>query len=428
MDNAIDAALMEAQKAGATHPRLRAAVMDLTLTATRQLVLVEAALTELLKRSLDAHLEALLAVALGQLFAKRYPPHTLVDQTVEAAKSCPQTVRAAGLVNAIMRNALRQGVAWRHTLARASASVRYNAPDWWIAQLRSAWPKQWKAILTLAQSPAPMVLRVNTRRCTCEQALDRLRAAGIEAERIGEVALKLAQALPVERIDGFAQGWLSVQDAGAQLAARWLAPRAGECILDACAAPGGKTAHLLERADVQVDAVESDPERAKRISANLARLGLAQQARLIVADAAQPQTWARPDGYNAILLDAPCTASGIVRRHPDIPWLRRPADVAFAARAQAHLLDALWPRLKPAGRLLYVVCSIFPEEGAQQVQSFLRRHDDARAVPLPGQSADSVALTMLPTDQVSDEPGLSMDEDAPTTHDGFCYALLEKQR
>lgn len=442
---AVDQAAAEARQAAASHPRLRAAVLDVATTAVRQLALVDAAIDRLATRKPDVEVDALLAVALGQWFAARYPAHTLVDQTVEAAKSRDSTRAAAGFVNALLRNAIRGGESLVEALRRDEV-VRWNAPRWWITRLRKTYPALWRGILEAAQVPPPLTLRVNTRRITCDGMLQRLFAEGFAATRIGEVAIRLECAVPVEQIPGFAAGEVSVQDAGAQLAARWLAARDGERVLDACAAPGGKTAHLLERADVFVDAIEADAARAARISGNLSRLGLAGRARVIVADAGAPESWFDGRPYHRILLDAPCTASGIVRRHPDIPWLRRSADVALLARAQARLLDALWPLLAPTGRLLYVVCSVFPEEGTRQVESFVARHADAvplRLPPqsrLPNQSGEDVALQLLPRVAARADGGSGLaadtpvgdlaviDADAPCEHDGFCYALIEKRR
>lgn len=432
---AVEQAVAEAGPIGTTHPRLRAAVLDVVTTAVRQLALIDAAIDRLASREPDVEVDALVAVALGQLFAARYPSHTLVDQTVEAAKSRAGTQAAAGFVNALLRNAIRGGVSLVAELRRDEV-VRFNAPQWWITRLRKTYPAQWQRILEAALVPPPLTLRVNARRSTCEHALRQFQAHGLAATRIGDVAIRLERALPVDRIPGFASGEVSVQDAGAQLAARWLEARDGERVLDACAAPGGKTAHLLERADVTVDAIDADAARAKRIDQNLSRLGLVDRARVIVADAGAPATWFDGRSYDRILLDAPCTASGIVRRHPDIPWLRRPADVALLARTQQRLLNALWPLLAPAGRLLYVVCSVFPEEGTRQIESFLARHADAIGVGLPHQAGELAALQLLPQLAIAsaaasdvrrgDPP--EIDLDAPCEHDGFCYALIEKRR
>lgn len=434
LDTALERAMAHAQRAGDTHPRLRAATLDITATAIRQRALIEAAVARLATRQPDPEVEALLCVALGQLFAQRYPAHTLVDQTVEAAKSRASTRAAAGFLNALLRNAQRGGASLIQELRREE-TVRFNAPAWWITRLRKSWPNDWAHILAAGQTPPPLTLRVNVRRASCEQALARLQAAGIGATRIGEAALRLDQALPVEHIAGFAQGEVSVQDEGAQRAAFFLDAQAGMRVLDACAAPGGKAAHVAELADVRVDAVEIDPLRAARIEDNLKRLGLTERVRVIVGDAGEPRTWGaghphphpQPHPhpiYERILLDAPCTASGIVRRHPDVPWLRRPTDVAFLARTQARLLDALWPLLTPTGRLLYVVCSVFPEEGERQIEAFLHRHPDAVSVPLPQQAPGQAALQLFPT---TAHTGSGTDP-TPCEHDGFCYALIEKRR
>ena len=227
----------------------------------------------------------------------------------------------------------------------------------------------------------------------------------------------------MSEIPGFEEGVVSVQDAGAQLAAPWLGAESGMRVLDACAAPGGKTAHLAETADLELFALEIDPERARRIEDNLQRTR--SSARLIVGDANTPARWWDGRPFDRILLDAPCTASGIVRRHPDIPWLRRPADVAQLATLQGRLLDALWPLLGAGGRLLYVVCSVFPEEGSEQIERFVERHGDAMRVPLPV-GAPSIALRPTPIP----EPALAWDPRSPipTLHDGFYFALLEKSR
>jgi 16S rRNA (cytosine967-C5)-methyltransferase len=433
--DAIERAVLDAQRAGTVHPQLRAAVLDVATTAVRKLALIEAAVAELATRPPDAEVAALLAVALGQWFAARYPAHTLVDQTVRAAKSRAATRPAAGFVNALLRQAVRSGTELVATLSRDDV-VRYNAPAWWLARLRTAYPGEWQNIAAVSSQPPPLTLRVNVRRLSCAAYLERLNALGIAASRVGASAVRLHEPVPVERVPGFASGEVSVQDAGAQLAAAWLDARPGQRVLDACAAPGGKTAHLLELADVHVDAVEADTQRAARIGATLQRLSLTSRtsrARVIVADAAAPAGWFSGAPYERILLDAPCTASGIVRRHPDIPWLRRPADVASLARAQSRLLDALWPLLAPAGRLLYVVCSVFPEEGASQIDGFVARHADAQLRPLAGRPPG--ALQLLPwawTGPAALGTAFGAEfgtvSELPIEHDGFCYALIEKMR
>lgn len=411
LERALAAALPQASA-----PRLRATAQDLLYATTRRLAWVEALIDRLAQRPPAAPVRALLAVALAQLDAGERADFTVVDQAVRAAKADAATASAAGFVNALLRRFLRERTAL-DTELRSDPGVRTNLPAWWLARLQAAHPQDWVSIAELQLRHPPMVLRVNRRRATPDEVLARWAEAGIVARVVGEDALCLAQPLPVGAVPGFAEGWVSVQDAGSQLAAPFLQATQGMRVLDACAAPGGKTAHLLERAALDLTALEVDAARARRIHENLARLGLAAEVR--VADAAELAAWWDGRPYQRILLDAPCTASGIVRRHPDIPWLRREADVAQLARAQSRLLDALWEALAPAGRLLYVVCSLFPEEGVQQVDRFLVRHADARLAPLapslPG------CLQLLPAETASSAaPGL------PVLHDGFYYALIEK--
>jgi 16S rRNA (cytosine967-C5)-methyltransferase len=421
---ALDAALAAADEAfpapaRGAHPRLGAAAKDIAYTATRHLALIEALLHRLAHRSPEPAVGALLAVALGQLLAPRHAAYAVVDQAVLAAKADAATRSAAGFVNAVLRNALRRLPQLRPELER-QPTVALNAPRWWIEQLRQSAPEQFAAILQLQRQPPPLVLRVNRRRTDVESYLRRLDAEGLAASRVGPLAVWLHAPLPVHDIPGFDAGDVSVQDAGAQLAVPLLGLADGMRVLDACAAPGGKTAQLAEAADdLAVDAVEVDAARVARIEDNLRRLEARAHARVrvLVADATQPAQWGA-GRYDRILLDAPCTASGIVRRHPDVPWLRRPADVAQLATTQSRLLDALWPLLEPAGRLLYVVCSVFAEEGPRQAERFASRHADARPHPLPGVGAPQLRL------QPAHEPGWSAG--LPSIHDGFYFAMFEK--
>jgi len=319
----------------------------------------------------------------------------------------------------LLRNFLRQREGLLTELRRDS-TIRYNLPRWWIDRLRNAYPADWEAIAELQQYPPPLVLRINAARLSADAYLERLQQHGIDATRVGEQAVWVHQPRPVGAIPGFGDGDVSVQDAGAQLAAPWLDVRPGMRVLDACAAPGGKTTHLLELGATDVTALEVDSVRAQRIDDNLRRTGL--RARVVIGDAKHPAAWLPShDGvgmrrFGRILLDAPCTASGIVRRHPDIPWLRRDSDVAQLTTIQRELLDALWPLLDPGGRLLYVVCSLFPEEGREQIGRFLERHPEACQLPLP-------SAQLLPTGV----PRTAWHgSELPTLHDGFFYALLEK--
>ncbi|HJW51541.1 MAG TPA: 16S rRNA (cytosine(967)-C(5))-methyltransferase RsmB [Burkholderiaceae bacterium] len=399
-------------------PRLRAAMQDVSYTAVRHRALIEGAVARLASRSPAPDVTALLAVALGQLLDDRHAAHTVVDQAVAAARRQAPTAAAAGFVNAILRNFLRRRDSLLETLQQ-DEQVVYNAPSWWIEAIRAAHPANWRELLTRGQQPPPLVLRVNQRRTNVESQLQRLAEAGMEATRVGRDAVWLHQPRPVAMIPGFVAGEVSVQDAGAQLAADWLDVRDGMRVLDACAAPGGKTAHLAELADLDLTAVERDADRAQRIDDNLARV--ARSAHVVIADASKPSEWWKGRRFDRILLDAPCTASGIVRRHPDIPWLRRRSDVAHLATEQRALLDALWPLLEVGGRLLYVVCSVFPQEGSEQISQFVCRQPDAGIRNLPGGKPSAL---LLPTAATA---GRWRDGfEWPTLHDGFFYASLEK--
>jgi 16S rRNA (cytosine967-C5)-methyltransferase len=419
LDRALAAAEAGFAAATPTPPRLAAAAKDIAYTATRHLALIDALLHRLAHRAPDPAVAALLAVTIGQLLAQRHAAYTVVDQAVQAAKADGQTRAASGFVNAVLRNALRRLPTLQPELER-EPTVALNAPRWWIDRLREAEPAQFAQILQLQRQPPPLVLRVNRRHTSVPAYLDRLRLEGLEASRVGDAAVWLHAPLPARDIPGFDAGDVSVQDAGAQLAAHFLGAGRGMRVLDACAAPGGKTTQLAECADeLTIDAVDSDAARAARIEENLGRTQARLHARIrvLVADATEPHTFAS-GRYDRILLDAPCTASGIVRRHPDIPWLRRPADVANLATLQQRMLDALWPLLEPAGRLLYVVCSVFAEEGPRQAESFERRHADARPVALPGVGAARLRLTPA--------HGGEWSQGLPTVHDGFFFAMFEK--
>lgn len=427
LDRALAAALDARAQPAAGRARLAAATKDIAYGAVRRLALAEAIVARLSRQAPAPEVAALLAVALGQLLAGRHADYAVVDQAVRAVKAEQATRHAAGFVNALLRNVARERDSLVGELSQRD-SVRYNAPEWWLDRLRSAHPQHWSSILELQLVPPPLVLRVNRCRSTVAGYLARLHGLGIEATQIGEQAVRLHEARSVDAIPGFRDGVVSVQDAGAQLAASWLDAADGMRVLDACAAPGGKTGHLAELARISIDAVETGAMRAQRIEDNLARLQSRERATIdvIVADAARPASWhgahaARGGRYDRILLDAPCTASGIVRRHPDIPWLRRPTDVVQLATQQQRLLDALWPLLAPAGRLLYVVCSLFPEEGRLMAERFERRHRDARALELPGR--DTGALLLLPRRESAE----AWVEGLPTEHDGFFFALFEKR-
>ena len=403
----------------ALDPALRAGVQALSLQVLRSLGLARALRLQLARREPPPAADALLCTALALLVADPppYAPHTLVAQAVEAAKRDPATAHQAAFLNGCLRRMLREQAALL-VAARLDPEGRWNHPAWWVARLQRDHPDHWQEILASGDRPAALVVRVNERRVSRDQCLAHWVQSGIDAEPVGTSGLRLARSQPVTRLPGFAEGWFSVQDLAAQQAAPLLldglepaGPRLR--LLDACAAPGGKTAHLLERANADVWALDLDAARIRRIHENLDRLGL--EARVKVADAAEPALWWDGQAFDGILLDAPCTASGIVRRHPDVRWLRRERDVTTLAQQQTRLLEALWPLLRPGGRLLYCTCSVFKAEGQEQVQAFLARHRQAQLRPSPGHLLPTLAA-----------PGRSIPDNSWGEHDGFFYALLER--
>ena len=404
--------------------QLRPGVQALAFHALRWLGRAEALRQQLAKRPPPPEADALLCVALALACSEEdapYTAHTLVDQTVEAAKRSDATLHQASFINGCLRRFLReQGELM--ALTEKSPQAVWNHPQWWIDRVRKDHPAQWQEILRANNSRAPLILRINERKTTQAQYVQALLAMDIGAFPVGEYGVVLTEARAVSALPGFADGHFSVQDAAAQLAAplllNELRPAGGDAarlnILDACAAPGGKTAHLLELADCEVTALDIDARRCERIAQNLQRLGL--QAHIVVGDASRPKDWWDGRLYDGILLDAPCTASGIVRRHPDVRWLRRPTDIAQLASIQAKLLDTLWPLLKPGGRMVYCTCSVFRAEGEQQIQTFVTHHTDALLMPAPGH--------LLPQSGAS---GAVFPDNLLREHDGFYYALLEKR-
>lgn len=400
---------------------LRPATQAVSFHAMRYLGWADAVGRELVQRYPSVLFESLLLVSLtllkeeGEAAAQLpgmpvYAAHTVVDQAVTAASNTRSLSSFKGMLNACLRRFLRERAALEAAVAD-SPEAQWNHPGWWVKQLGIAYPQDWQRILESANVPAPLTLRVNRRRASREQVLAAFEAAGLAAQPVGQAGVVLGSPKPVTQLPGFAEGWWSVQDAGAQLAAELLAPTDGMRVLDACSAPGGKTAHLLELADIDLVALDADGERLERVEQNLDRLGLAsKRVHLEAADAADLDAWWDGKPFDAVLADVPCTASGIVRRHPDIRWLRRENDVRRTATLQARILDSLWKTVAPGGRLLYVTCSVFPIEGARQALEFLQRHPEAQRLDAPGQLLP-VALNATPVEQ----------------HDGFFYALFAKQ-
>ncbi len=401
---------------------IRPGVQALGFHALRQLGRAEALRQQMASRPPPPEADALLCVALALIWTDEgapYTAHTLVDQAVEAAKRSEETRHQASFINGCLRRFLREREMLLAQTEKHPQAV-WNHPQWWIDRVRQDHPMQWQAILRSNNSRAPLTLRINQRKTTPALYQQALTAINTGAKQSGLYGLVLASAQPVPSLPGYLEGHFSVQDAAAQRAAPMLLdglspPTGGRLrLLDACAAPGGKTAHLLELADADVTALDIDARRCERVRQNLQRLGL--QADVRVGDAARPQDWWDGQPYDGILLDAPCTASGIVRRHPDVRWLRRPTDIAQLAALQKQLLDMLWPLLKPGGRLLFCTCSVFRAEGEQQAQTFVTRHKDVHFMPSPGHFLPQTGVqeTVFPDNLQGD-------------HDGFYYAVFEKR-
>jgi len=405
--SALPQALAHSFAAASAPPQARGAMQDIAYRAMRQQGLTEALLALLVKRQPEQeNLRGLLNCALALLAEPDNPAYeafTVVNQAVSAAAASVETAHAKGMVNAVLRRFLRER---ENLLAQAlkKPEAAWNYPAWWISAAKAAYPQDWQAILQAGNAAPPLTLRVNLRKTSVEAYLQALKAKEMEGLQIGPSAVRLAQPVPVERIPGFAEGLVSVQDAAAQLAAPLLDVHAGMRVLDACAAPGGKTGHILECAEADVTALDADAARLERVGQNLRRLQL--NAALKTGDASLTDWWdGRP--FDRILADVPCTASGIVRRHPDIRWLRREDDTAKLATLSARILDNLWQMLRPDGKLLLVTCSLWPQESEMQAVAFAARHRQAIRLPAPGQ--------LLPV------------SDAEKDHDGLFYALFRKQ-
>ena len=386
----------------ATPAGVRGAILDLTYSTLRDYGRQDFILGKLLQKPLPEPVQSLLRVALHRLAVRPDTAHTVVDQAVSAASNLIGG-KFKGVANGVLRNALRQS----GELAQAADTdmvAEHRHPPWWIRRLKNQYPQKWRAILAAGNTHPPMALRVNPLRASDDEVLADFAAAGITVKRLAAGTLLLDQPLSVSRLPGFAEGCLSVQDAGAQHAARYLDLDDGQRVLDACAAPGGKSAHILETADVALTALDSSPVRAQRISENLARLGLAADVK--TSDCRNLDAWWDGRPFDRILADVPCSASGVVRRNPDIKWLRRSDDIPRFAAQQAEILEALWQTLAPGGKMLYATCSVFAEENGDQIAAFAARHPDCRRLPIAGQ----LDCQYLPCAE----------------HDGFFYALLEK--
>lgn len=400
-------------------PVLRPGVQALLFAVLRSLGRADALCKVLASRRPPAPIDALLCTALALAWNKAeapYEPFTLVNQAVEAAKRSSKLRPQAGFINGCLRRFLREQDALVLLTAKLPEAL-WNHPLWWIERLQKDHPDCWQEILTANNRQPPMTLRVNARHCNQDQYLQTLEKNGVRGSAAGHFGVVLDKPLAVQAVPGFLAGDVSVQDGAAQMAAplllSGLSGRPGLRVLDACAAPGGKTAHLLEISGASVTALEIDAQRCQRIETTLSRLGL--RASVIHADASMPASWWDGDLFDAILLDAPCTASGIVRRHPDVRWLRRQSDVDQLVAIQSRLLKALWPLVRPKGRLLYCTCSVFKAEGEAQIQTFLANNTEARLLPSPGHLMPYFC-----------EENHTVQHNSHGDNDGFYYALLEK--
>ena len=390
-------------------PQQKGGAADLSYGTLRFYGEVNAYLTQLLEKPLsNTDINALLLVALYQLLHDQADDFTVVNQSVKAAGNAKPRW-AKSLVNGVLRNFLRKKESLS-TSIKTNEVALYSYPQWWINKLKQQYPDAWQAMLQAGNAHPPMTLRVNAKQSTAQAYVKLLTRKDITATALGSEAVMLSKPIPVEQITGFVDGMVSVQDYGAQLAAYLLDVKPSMRVLDACSAPGGKTGHLLELAALELTALDNDAKRLDRVASNLTRLHL--QADLQLGDAGK---WQTRQSFDRILADVPCTASGIVRRHVDIKWLRRESDIVSFTQQQAVILANLWHLLSKGGKLLYATCSVFAEENQQQIDRFLQLNTDAIQLPL--------ALTDDRTENMTIQHGQLIPS---STHDGFFYALLQK--
>lgn len=408
--------VLPAQQEKVRDGRDKALLQQLCYGVLRQLPSLDFLVSQLLEKKLPNKQRAvhfLLMVGVYQLTSMRIPEHAAVAETVAGVVKLKQP-RLKGLVNAILRNFQRQSEALQSKLSQSAEPVKFNHPGWLLKRLQQHYPDNWQAITEANDRAAPMWLRPNQQKNSAQEYFERLCEQSIEANPpLKSGAIKLKTAKDVFALPGFADGDVSVQDAAPQFAAALLDPQPGEQVLDACAAPGGKTAHIAEYCPelAQLVAVDLEQTRLKRVHENLARLGI--QAKVVCGDAAKPESWWSGSQFDRILVDAPCSATGVIRRHPDIKWLRRDSDIQALAELQSEILDAMWGLLKPGGILLYATCSVLPEENSEQIASFLTTHADAEYIPLSeADTVETPGWQLLPGEQ---------------DMDGFYYAKLKKQ-
>jgi 16S rRNA (cytosine967-C5)-methyltransferase len=421
LDRVLDTVLLKQTQSAKLSPNERAAIHSISFDTLRHYGMLSAQLDLLLTQPInDPPVRHLLLVALSQLQFSKAAAHAIVDHAVSAAEAVGYG-RAKPLLNAVLRNYLRTPDKFaRERLT--SDEAQYDFPRWWIERLKKEQPTHWVAALLSARAHPPMCLRVNARRTSPAEYLALLAKNGLAARHLFGQAVMLEKPIGVNELPGFRDGLVSVQDAGAQLAGALLAAAPGMRVLDACAAPGGKTGHLLEMSGsapgLDLLAIDSDRRRLTRVTDNLTRLGLT--ANLKTADASKPDEWWDGKPFDRILLDVPCSGSGVTRRHPDIKWIRRETDIFALARQQARLLAVLWNCLNVGGRLLYATCSVFRAENQDIIEQFLRKTPNARQLN-PAEMLPAGAGGPTATPELIDGQLLPND-----VHDGFFYALLEK--
>ena len=359
------------------------------------------------KKITNKKIEALLCVALFQLNHDQSTEFTVVNEAVKAAKFINKSW-AGSFVNGVLRNFIRQKDNLKAEL-KNDGEAFYSYPLWWIKLIKQEYNKDWESILLNGNKHPPLTLRINVRKINLKQYEEKLKSESIEYRILGDIALELTQPIPVEKIPGFIDGEVSVQDFGAQLAAQLLDLKDGQVCLDACSAPGGKTGHMLEMANIELVSIDQEKDRLHKVKENLERLEL--HAHLKCADLTAIKSWWNEKLFDRILLDAPCSASGVVRRHVDIKWLRRSRDIDIFAKQQKIMLQAMWQLLKKGGKLLYATCSIFPDENQRVIDDFIKEHSDAKEVKWSVDSKYSkYENQLIPSEN----------------HDGFFYALFEK--
>ncbi len=399
----------------------KALARELLFGTLRQHYPLEAITGRLLNKPLktkDNDIKCLIMLGLYQLFFTRIPDHAVLSETVQASVKLKKAW-AKGLINALLRKALREGDTLVNSV-NTKPWIAASLPQWLYQQIEKDWPEESKQITTGSHKRAPLTLRVNHRHTSREQYLKKLQEKAINAvpHPLAEQALSLEKSCDITLLPGYLEGDFSVQDSAAQMAGQLLEVMPGQRILDACAAPGGKTTHLLELTDNKADmiAVDNSADRVERLQENLKRLQL--NAKTVVADVINTSDWFDGDRFDRILCDAPCSATGIVRRHPDIAILRRESDIKPLNRIQQKILDALWPLLKPGGIMLYATCSILRSENSEQISAFLQRHKDARLEEITSGESESLEVrNAIPGWQIL--PGES-------EMDGFYYAKLHK--